>query len=177
MTYGITAWGGYLPRLRMERSAIAAAHGWMAPSLKGLAKGRRAYCSWDEDVVTMAVEAARNCIGTRERAGIARSPVGIDYGAFSRSAVERSGSHGTAAGPAGAGDGHRRLSPCRTRCALRGSEGWQSGDVDQLRRSGCVPSRRAPRRCTTAPAPLRSCWAKEQRRRRAGRLGLRDFAY
>lgn len=71
MTYGITAWGGYLPRLRMERSAIAAAHGWMAPSLKGIAKGRRAYCSWDEDVVTMAVEAARNCIGTRERAGIA----------------------------------------------------------------------------------------------------------
>ncbi len=71
MAYGITAWGGYLPRLRLERSAIAAAHGWMAPSLKGLAKGRRAYCSWDEDVITMGVEAARNCLGTRDRAGIA----------------------------------------------------------------------------------------------------------
>jgi 3-hydroxy-3-methylglutaryl CoA synthase len=55
----------------MERSAIAAAHVWMAPSLKGLAKGRRAYCSWDEDVVTMAVEAARNCLGTRARVDIA----------------------------------------------------------------------------------------------------------
>jgi 3-hydroxy-3-methylglutaryl CoA synthase len=70
MTFGITAWGGYIPRLRMERSAIAAQHAWMAPSLTGLAKGRRAYCSWDEDVVTMAVEAARNCFGDRDRATV-----------------------------------------------------------------------------------------------------------
>ncbi len=70
MTNGIIAWGSYLPRLRMERSAIAAAHAWMAPALKGLAKGRRAYCSWDEDVVTMAVEAARNCLGARDRAAV-----------------------------------------------------------------------------------------------------------
>src|ERR1700757_367655 len=67
MEFGITAWGGYIPRLRMERSAIAAAHAWMAPSLKGLAKGRRAYCSWDEDVVTMAVEAARTCLAKTGR--------------------------------------------------------------------------------------------------------------
>ena len=32
----------------------------MAPSLRGLAKGQRAFCSWDEDSVTMAVEAARD---------------------------------------------------------------------------------------------------------------------
>jgi 3-hydroxy-3-methylglutaryl CoA synthase len=70
MTFGITAWGGYIPRLRLERGAIAAQHAWMAPSLKGLAKGRRAYCSWDEDIVTMAVEAARNCLGTRDRSAI-----------------------------------------------------------------------------------------------------------
>ena len=50
MAFGIMAWGTYIPRLRMERAAIAAAHAWMAPSLKGLGKGRRAYCSWDEDV-------------------------------------------------------------------------------------------------------------------------------
>jgi 3-hydroxy-3-methylglutaryl CoA synthase len=70
MTYGIKAWGAYLPRLRMDRSAIAAAHAWMAPSLKSLAKGRRAYCNWDEDVVTMGVEAARNCLGKRERTSV-----------------------------------------------------------------------------------------------------------
>ncbi len=70
MAFGITAWGGYIPRLRMERSAIAAQHAWMAPSLKGLAKGRRAYCSWDEDIITMAVEASRNCLGARDRSAI-----------------------------------------------------------------------------------------------------------
>jgi 3-hydroxy-3-methylglutaryl CoA synthase len=70
MATGITAWGAYVPRLRLERAAIAATHGWMAPSLKGLAKGRRAFCGWDEDVVTMAVEAARDCLGGRNRAKI-----------------------------------------------------------------------------------------------------------
>src|SRR5712672_1432189 len=70
MAFGITAWGAYIPRLRLERAVIAATHAWMAPSLKGLAKGRRAYCCWDEDVVTMAVEAARECLGSRDRAQI-----------------------------------------------------------------------------------------------------------
>jgi 3-hydroxy-3-methylglutaryl CoA synthase len=70
MAFGIMAWGAYIPRLRLERAAIAATHAWMAPSLKGLAQGRRAYCCWDEDVVTMAVEAARECLGRRDRAKI-----------------------------------------------------------------------------------------------------------
>ena len=71
MTFGITAWGAYIPRLRLERAVIASTHAWMAPSLKGLAQGRRAYCCWDEDVVTMAVEAARECLGRRDRAKVA----------------------------------------------------------------------------------------------------------
>lgn len=69
-TFGITGYGAYIPRLRMQRTAIAAAHGWMAPSLKGLAKGRRAFTSWDEDAVTMAVEAARDALGTSDRGSI-----------------------------------------------------------------------------------------------------------
>ncbi|MCA0242704.1 MAG: zinc ribbon domain-containing protein [Proteobacteria bacterium] len=64
-TTGITGYGAYVPRLRMERGAIAAAHQWMAPALRGLAKGRRAFCSWDEDSVTMAVEAARDLAAGR----------------------------------------------------------------------------------------------------------------
>src|SRR5450432_1427756 len=70
MAFGIMAWGAYIPRLRLERAVIAATHAWMAPSLKGMAKGRRAYCCWDEDVVTMAVEAARVCFGKRDRTKI-----------------------------------------------------------------------------------------------------------
>ena len=65
--FGITAFGAYIPRLRLERAAIARAHAWMAPSLRNLAKGSRAFCNWDEDTVTMAVEAARDALGGRDR--------------------------------------------------------------------------------------------------------------
>jgi 3-hydroxy-3-methylglutaryl CoA synthase len=68
--FGITGFGAYVPRLRIERAAIAAAHAWMAPGLRGAAKGSRAYCGWDEDSITMAVEAARDCLGTRDRKGV-----------------------------------------------------------------------------------------------------------
>jgi len=57
--HGLLATTRYVPRLRLERSEVFALHRWMAPGLRGLAKGRRAMAHWDEDVVTMAVEAAR----------------------------------------------------------------------------------------------------------------------
>jgi 3-hydroxy-3-methylglutaryl CoA synthase len=65
---GITAFGGYLPRLRLTRKAIVAAHVWSDPGLKGRAKGERTMCNWDEDAVTMAVEAARNCLASATKA-------------------------------------------------------------------------------------------------------------
>lgn len=68
--YGITDFGAYVPRLRLDRTAIADAHKWMAPGLRGAAKGTRAFCSWDEDVVTMAVEAGRDCLGDSDRSAI-----------------------------------------------------------------------------------------------------------
>ncbi|NNM71610.1 hydroxymethylglutaryl-CoA synthase family protein [Enterovirga aerilata] len=68
---GIAAFGAYIPRLRLQRASIAAAHAWFNPALKGLAKGERSFASWDEDVVTMAVEAARDCLDGRDRAEIA----------------------------------------------------------------------------------------------------------
>ena len=57
--HGLLATTCYLPRLRLERSAILAQHRWMAPGLRGLAKGNRTMANWDEDSVTMAVEAGR----------------------------------------------------------------------------------------------------------------------
>lgn len=68
--YGITGFGAYVPRLRLQREAIAQAHAWMAPSLKSQAKGQRAFCSWDEDAITMAVEAGRNALGSRGAGGV-----------------------------------------------------------------------------------------------------------
>ena len=61
-TVGIVGFGGYVPQLRLRRSAIAAANAWANPTLKGQAKGERAFASWDEDAVTMAVEAARDAL-------------------------------------------------------------------------------------------------------------------
>jgi len=60
---GITAYGAYIPRKRLQRSAAVEANSWFNPALKGLAKGERAMCNWDEDALTMAVEAARDCYG------------------------------------------------------------------------------------------------------------------
>lgn len=56
---GLLATARYLPRLRLERSEILAQHRWMAPGLRSLAKGQRSMAHWDEDSVTMAVEACR----------------------------------------------------------------------------------------------------------------------
>lgn len=55
--HGILASARYIPRLRLERREILAQHRWMAPGLRALANGARAVASWDEDSVTMAVEA------------------------------------------------------------------------------------------------------------------------
>lgn len=71
MTTGILAFGAYVPRKRLQRSAIFAPNAWFAPQLKSLAKGERAIGDWDEDSVTMAVEAARDGL-----AGFDRSRIG-----------------------------------------------------------------------------------------------------
>ncbi|GAC1623354.1 MAG: hydroxymethylglutaryl-CoA synthase family protein [Nevskia sp.] len=65
-TTGIKAHGVFIPRLRLSRAAIAAAHAWAFPSLRG--KGEKAICSWDEDALTLAVEACRDCLGSLDGA-------------------------------------------------------------------------------------------------------------
>ena len=59
---GITAYGAYIPRGRLSKQAIAEANSWFDASLKSLSRGERAICNWDEDSITMAVEAANNCL-------------------------------------------------------------------------------------------------------------------
>lgn len=66
---GISSFGVYLPRLRLARSAIAQAHAWAFPNLKGMARGARAYGSFDEDSITMAVAAAREALPPGAAAG------------------------------------------------------------------------------------------------------------
>jgi 3-hydroxy-3-methylglutaryl CoA synthase len=70
MTYGILAAGAYIPRLRLSRRAIVEANAWSNPALKSQAKGERAMCNWDEDTVTMAVEASRDALAGRDRGSV-----------------------------------------------------------------------------------------------------------
>ncbi len=81
---GITAFGGYVPRLRLTRKAIVAAHVWGDPGLKGKARGERSMCNWDEDAVTMGVEAARNCL-----ASTPASPDSIQFASTSAPIADR----------------------------------------------------------------------------------------
>lgn len=71
MATGILCYGAHVPRLRLQRQAAAEANAWFSPSLKSLGKGERSMAGWDEDPITMAVEAARDCLADLPRETIA----------------------------------------------------------------------------------------------------------
>jgi 3-hydroxy-3-methylglutaryl CoA synthase len=59
---GITSFGGYVPWLFLERKAIFGAMGWFNPATFGVARGQKAVANHDEDTLSMAVEAGRDCL-------------------------------------------------------------------------------------------------------------------
>ena len=61
-TIGIKSFGAYIPSIRLDRSEIVGATGWINPALRAYSKGTRAVCDFDEDTITMSVEAARFCL-------------------------------------------------------------------------------------------------------------------
>jgi len=71
---GITAYGAYVPRRRLNRMAVLTSMGWFAPGLMMAAAGERSFCNWDEDTMTLAVAAARDCL-----TGVARNTVDAAY--------------------------------------------------------------------------------------------------
>ncbi len=81
---GITSFGAYVPRLRLQRKAIVDAHVWADPGLAGKARGERSMCNWDEDSVTMGVEAARACLNSSDAA-----PGGIYFASTSAPFADR----------------------------------------------------------------------------------------
>ena len=62
--FGVKAWNVYVPRYRLSRDVIAAATG------AGSRGGERAVANYDEDCLTMAVEAGSGCNGSAETAQI-----------------------------------------------------------------------------------------------------------
>jgi 3-hydroxy-3-methylglutaryl CoA synthase/NAD(P)-dependent dehydrogenase (short-subunit alcohol dehydrogenase family)/putative sterol carrier protein len=71
---GIVSYGGYIPRLRLSRMSIFQNMGWFAPAIIMVAQGERSFCNWDEDSVSMAVEASRDCLK-----GLDKSKVDAHY--------------------------------------------------------------------------------------------------
>jgi len=67
---GITSYGAYIPRLRLDRMAIFQNMGWFAPAIVMVAQGERSMCNWDEDALTMAVAASRDCLVGRDKAAL-----------------------------------------------------------------------------------------------------------
>ena len=51
---GITSYGGYIPKLRMDRMMMFQAVAWFAPAVIAVAQGERSLCNWDEDALSMA---------------------------------------------------------------------------------------------------------------------------
>jgi 3-hydroxy-3-methylglutaryl CoA synthase/NAD(P)-dependent dehydrogenase (short-subunit alcohol dehydrogenase family)/putative sterol carrier protein len=67
---GITSYGGYIPRLRLDRMSIYQNMGWFAPAIVMVAQGERSCCNWDEDSMTMAVEASRDCLKGEDKSSV-----------------------------------------------------------------------------------------------------------
>jgi len=67
---GILSFGAYVPRLRLRREAIVRSHSWYDASLSAHRGGERAMCNFDEDAITMAVEAARDCLSGLDTAPV-----------------------------------------------------------------------------------------------------------
>jgi len=63
---GITGFGAYIPKARLQKHVMVEANGWFDAGLKALGRGERSICNWDEDTITMAVEAGKDCLTALE---------------------------------------------------------------------------------------------------------------
>ncbi len=67
---GVTSYGAYIPKLRVNRMNIVQAMGWFAPAIMAVAQGERSACNWDEDALSMAVEASRDCLSGMDKRAV-----------------------------------------------------------------------------------------------------------
>ncbi len=153
---GITSFGGYVPRYRLNRMIVFGSMGWLNPVIIMNAQGEKAVANFDEDSITMAVAAGMDCLrGVRpleHRRGLLRHHHRPLQGEAEREhrgggpgrgrgdphrrfrGVPQGGDHRSAVGP-----GVRRGEPRHQRRGLRrrlpaGQDGLHPGDG--LRRRG-----------------------------------------
>lgn len=67
---GITSYGGYVPRYRLNRAKIYSAMGWMNAGNIALSRGEKAVANFDEDSITMAVAAGSDALNGFDRSSV-----------------------------------------------------------------------------------------------------------
>jgi hydroxymethylglutaryl-CoA synthase len=67
---GIVSFGGFIPRYRLDRMAIFKSMGWLNTANAAHARGEKAVANYDEDTITMAVEAGIDCLKGIDRSKI-----------------------------------------------------------------------------------------------------------
>ncbi|MBI5440811.1 MAG: OB-fold domain-containing protein [Deltaproteobacteria bacterium] len=67
---GISSYGGYVPRYRLDRKLIFNAMGWMNAGNGALSRGEKAVANFDEDSITMAVAAGVDALAGMDRAAV-----------------------------------------------------------------------------------------------------------
>ncbi len=77
---GIKSYGAYIPRYRIDRKIIFSAMGWLNPAT--YMAGEKAVANYDEDSISMAVNAGMNCLSGIDRNtidGLYFSSVSLPY--------------------------------------------------------------------------------------------------
>ncbi|MBN2284578.1 MAG: OB-fold domain-containing protein [Deltaproteobacteria bacterium] len=64
---GITSYGAYIPRYRLNRMLVVQNMAWYFPVIMAVAQGEKAVANWDEDAVSMAVAAGYDCMIGKDR--------------------------------------------------------------------------------------------------------------
>ena len=142
-----------MPRLRLKRETIAQAMGWLSPPNARVPVGERAVCNWDEDALTLAVAAARDCL--RGQA----APQAVTLASTTLPFIDRS----NAALLAAALDLPAQIETADVTGSLRAATGAlaqsvRRGDGRPRSSSPAMRARRAraaPRRCSSGPPPWR----------------------
>lgn len=99
---GIRSYGGYIPRYRLNRMTVFGSMGWLNPANIMNARGEKAVANFDEDSVTMAVAASKDCIQ-----GFSREDIGGVYFASTTAPYRERLSANIAAGALGANENIR----------------------------------------------------------------------
>ncbi len=135
--FGLLACEGYLPRWRIERRTITEAIGWARGRVKP-GQGTRSFANWDEDSLTMAVEAARSALNSVpgfEPPGFTLASTSMPFAERSNAGIAREALVLPAGTSISEASGSRRAATTVL------GQAWEAGQSILLGASDCVDTR------------------------------------